>query len=123
MEYYRSDGVRITHDPYHPDMAEKYGELWSPLLRMASNNLAVDAKSLLESGADPGYKENAGNTPIQCAMSSRAVDVVWGPHRKETTIKRISVAGAGIVDVNGDYVRTDHQEIPEGFDKVCKEQE
>merc|ERR1712013_733369 len=26
MEYYRSDGVRITHDPYHPDMAKKYGQ-------------------------------------------------------------------------------------------------
>ena len=25
MEYYRADGVRITHDPYHPSMAEKYG--------------------------------------------------------------------------------------------------
>ena len=24
-EYYRSDGVRITHDPYAPGMAEKYG--------------------------------------------------------------------------------------------------
>ena len=25
-EYYRSDGVRITHDPYSPGMKEKYGE-------------------------------------------------------------------------------------------------
>ena len=24
-EYYRNDGVRITHDPYQPGMAEKYG--------------------------------------------------------------------------------------------------
>jgi len=24
--YYRKDGVRITHDPYAPGMAEKYGE-------------------------------------------------------------------------------------------------
>jgi len=24
-EYYRPDGVRITHDPYAPEMAEKYG--------------------------------------------------------------------------------------------------
>ena len=24
-EYYRKDGVRITHDPYCPEMAEKYG--------------------------------------------------------------------------------------------------
>ena len=24
-EYYRKDGVRITHDPYSPEMAEKYG--------------------------------------------------------------------------------------------------
>merc|ERR1719430_1630342 len=194
MEYYRSDGVRITHDPYHPDMAEKYGKPgetdsegfdpyadsvgpgiyggiikrdehgevvigaqyqnhnprpgpvyagggytpinkalddsdkltdllekypdlvndistggaqplhmcgmskrkqhavnilvaaggdveavdtygFTPLLRMASNNLAAGARSLLESGADPGYKGNAGLTPMQCAMSSRAVDV------------------------------------------------
>ena len=26
MEYYRKDGVRITHDPYHPDMVAKYGQ-------------------------------------------------------------------------------------------------
>jgi hypothetical protein len=25
VEYYRTDGVRITHDPYAPEMAEKYG--------------------------------------------------------------------------------------------------
>merc|ERR1711872_394801 len=25
MEHYRADGVRITHDPYAPGMAEKYG--------------------------------------------------------------------------------------------------
>lgn len=24
-EYYRADGVRITHDPYSPEMAQKYG--------------------------------------------------------------------------------------------------
>jgi len=24
-DYYRKDGVRITHDPYSPEMAEKYG--------------------------------------------------------------------------------------------------
>merc|ERR1719446_859117 len=25
-EYYRADGVRITHDPYAPGMMEKYGK-------------------------------------------------------------------------------------------------
>ena len=25
MEHYRADGVRITHDPFHPDMEAKYG--------------------------------------------------------------------------------------------------
>ena len=25
MEYYRADGVRITHNPYDPDMMKKYG--------------------------------------------------------------------------------------------------
>lgn len=25
VNYYRADGVRITHDPYHPHMIEKYG--------------------------------------------------------------------------------------------------
>ena len=24
-EYYRSDGVHITHDPFAPGLAEKYG--------------------------------------------------------------------------------------------------
>ena len=26
MDHYRADGVRITHDPFHPDMAAKYGK-------------------------------------------------------------------------------------------------
>ena len=26
MDYYRADGVRITHDPYHPEMVARYGQ-------------------------------------------------------------------------------------------------
>ena len=26
MDYYRADGVRITHNPYDPAMMEKYGK-------------------------------------------------------------------------------------------------
>merc|ERR1719343_1252627 len=44
----------------------------TPLLRMASNNLARGAAQLLEAGADPGNKGGSGYAPIQCAMSSKA---------------------------------------------------
>jgi len=105
---------------------DTYG--YTPLLRMASNNLGAGAKTLLEAGVDPTNKGTGGHSPMQCAMMSRAVDVVrvlkeWGPQRKDVIIERILVSGSGVSDVNGEYIKTDAEEIPHGFDSVCKEQD
>jgi len=104
---------------------DTYG--YTPLLRMASNNLAVGAKTLLDAGADPTNKGNTGHLPLQCALSSGAKGVVrvlqeWGEKRKETTIEKILIVGSGSEDVNGEYAATDAKEIPGGFDSVCQQQ-
>ena len=52
------------------EAVDTYG--FTPLLRMASNNLAAGAQSLLEAGAEPRYKGGAGITPMECAQQSCA---------------------------------------------------
>lgn len=49
---------------------DTYG--FTPLLRMASNNLASGARALLEAGAHPRYKGGCGLSPLQCAKQSAA---------------------------------------------------
>merc|ERR1719409_466367 len=53
---------------------DTYG--FTPLHRMASNNLAVGAKALLDAGADPSFKGGVGQTPMAVAQGSRARDVI-----------------------------------------------
>lgn len=56
---------------------DTYG--YTPLHRMASNNLAVGAEALLAAGADPNRpteKPYTGDTPLSIARSSGARDVV-----------------------------------------------
>ena len=103
------------------EAVDTYG--FTPLLRMASNNLASGAEDLLKAGADPGFTGGAGVTPWQCAKQSRARDVMsllenWGTKRTETEISKIVVMGTGVSCVNGDYVPTSAEEIPPGFDQV-----
>ena len=43
---------------------------------MASNNLALGAKMLLEAGADPNFRGGSGDTPATVARGSRARDVL-----------------------------------------------
>jgi ankyrin repeat protein len=43
---------------------------------MASNNLAVGAKALLEAGADPQARTPHGETPMAVARQSAAFDVI-----------------------------------------------
>jgi len=107
------------------EAVDTYG--FTPLLRMASNNLASGAEDLLKAGADPGFTGGAGVTPWQCAKQSRARDVMsllenWGTKRIETEISKIVVMETGVNCVNGDYVPTSAEEIPPGFDQVCKQQ-
>ena len=49
---------------------DTYG--YTPLIRMASNNLATGAQALLEAGAHPRYKGGCGLSPLQCAKQSAA---------------------------------------------------
>lgn len=103
---------------------DTYG--YTPLQRMASNNLALGAKALLDAGADPMFKGKGAHTPMQVAEQSRALDVirVLEEHqnkRRAVPITKIVVAGSGIAEVNGDYHATDASEIPEGFDAVCRQ--
>ena len=52
---------------------DTYG--FRPLHRMASNNLAVGARALLEAGADVNAL-SGGHTPLRVAMAYRAWDVI-----------------------------------------------
>lgn len=56
------------------EAVDTYG--YRPLHRMASNNLAVGALALLEAGADPMALTAHGETAMQIARASRALDVV-----------------------------------------------
>lgn len=53
---------------------DTYG--YSPLHRMASNNLAIGAKALLDAGASPYLENDEGETPWETAVASEARDVL-----------------------------------------------
>ena len=99
---------------------------FSPLHRMASNNLAEGARMLLEAGADP--LAGRGETAASVARSSHAVDVLrvlesFGPERRtEVQVQRLVVEGAGNREVDGEYAATPASEVPAGFGKVCASQ-
>ena len=105
------------------EAVDTYG--YTPLHRMASNNLAVGAKQLLEAGADPAFTGGSGETAYAVARQSRATDVLqvldsFGKTRKAVDVQSIVVQGAGRDDVQGSYVAAPASEIPKGFDDVCK---
>jgi len=107
------------------EAVDTYG--YTPLHRMASNNLAIGAKALLDAGADPAFEGGAGHTAMDVARSSRAQAVLnvlqeHGSRRASVPITRIVVEGAGISEVNGEYLATDGAEIPGGFRAVCEQQ-
>ncbi len=77
--------IRIQQTYTHfSEAVDTYG--YRPLHRMASNNLAVGAKTLLDAGADPkaiagtddedGGRRDRGETPMAVARSAGAWDVV-----------------------------------------------
>jgi hypothetical protein len=104
---------------------DTYG--YTALHRMASNNLAIGAKALLDAGADPEFTGGADHTALDVARSSRASEVIQvlqdhGSRAKDVLVNKITIAGAGADEVNGEYLATDSSEIPTGFDLVCKQQ-
>jgi len=98
----------------------------TPLHRMASNNLAVGARALLVAGADPNGKGQIGATPMDIARDSAAREVMAVlrefAQRRLVDISSISVLGAGVATLNGWYLKKSADQIPEGFDAVCRQQ-
>ena len=100
---------------------DTYG--FTPLMRMASNNLAAGAKHLLAAGADPARRVG-GNTAAQIAASSQARDVLralrdHGDARADVRVRRVVVGGAGEAVVNGEYAAAPSSRTPGGFARVC----
>eukprot|EP00747_Dinoflagellata_sp_TGD_P164019 gnl/TRDRNA2_/TRDRNA2_183389_c0_seq1.p1 gnl/TRDRNA2_/TRDRNA2_183389_c0~~gnl/TRDRNA2_/TRDRNA2_183389_c0_seq1.p1 ORF type:complete len:380 (+),score=60.59 gnl/TRDRNA2_/TRDRNA2_183389_c0_seq1:49-1188(+) len=102
---------------------DTYG--FTPLHRMASNNLAHGARVLLEAGADPMTKGACGQTPMAIAQSSAAKGVIKVlqefSQQKQVPTFKVSVMGAGIEAVNGEYEVRDAAKIPEKFALVCQQ--
>jgi len=100
----------------------------TPLHRMASNNLPIGAKMLIQAGCNPAYKGKCGITPMQMAERSGARDVVRVIRDKSAwrypviNILYIRVSEAGVANVNGKYVSTSAGNIPTSFARVCEEQ-
>lgn len=108
---------------------DTYG--FTPLHRMASNNLATGAQALLNAGADPNNRGSIWETPYAIASGSAAKDVlrvleehkrIHGNKRKPVEIKQISVIGSGEPEVNLMYTKKSASHIPVGFAEVCKSQ-
>jgi hypothetical protein len=98
---------------------DTYG--FTPLARMASNNLPVGAQALLTHGADPSDSSN----PLRVAKQSEAAAVLavlqaHGPKRRaDRPVSRISVFSEARPEVAGVYVSRLASEIPKGFADVC----
>jgi len=106
---------------------DTYG--YTPLHRMASNNLAVGAQALLDAGADVEGSTGAGSrgeTPMEIAWQSRATDVirVLQSHTKKhvpvyvTSVRIVS----GYEPLVGLYTRRESSVIPQSFAVVCEAQ-
>jgi len=102
---------------------DTYG--YTPLHRMASNNLAVGAQALLDAGADvEGGAGSRGETPMQIARQSRATDVI--AVLQSHTKKHVPVTSVRIVSgyepLVGLYTRRESSIIPQSFAAVCEAQ-
>lgn len=121
----------------------------TPLMRMASNNLAEGARMLLEAGADVGNGGRIGSTAVDIGKESRATEVLKVLEEFSAegiasgcNIEEVHVDGADVLylgengmdtkevksreitevrDINGAYKAQDGTLIPESFRKVCVE--
>jgi len=103
---------------------DTYG--FTPLHRMASNNLAVGAAVLLDAGADPSSTGKTSSTPLEVARQSQAhavIDVLKKyPKRKPVQMSKLVLSDSDFKSINGEYTRINASKVPKGFDKVCQEQ-
>jgi len=113
---------------------DTYG--FTPLARMASNNLAVGAQALIDAGADPTSAHARGSPrPVDIARESRAASAIGvlqaqGKRRKNgptTEIRNILVLQGGgsrqtsfCSVLEGRYARKSATEVPKGFADVCE---
>jgi len=98
----------------------------TPLHRMASNNLDIGAKMLLEAGADMENEGKIRETPRDIALQSdarRVLAVLDDFERKKSTGKKIEFVSVytAIEDLNGNYFPQSASKIPSSFAKVCHE--
>ena len=64
------------------DLTSKDTYGYTPLHRMASNNLAVGGEALVKAGVDPnGPVAGADSTPIEIARRSRAIEFLMAMQR------------------------------------------
>lgn len=101
---------------------DTYG--FTPLHRMASNNLAEGARALLNAGADPNTKGACGSTPKVVAQQSEARGFLRVlqefQDQRLVPILQVTVMNAGVPDVDGVYeARRASEAIPEKFALVC----
>lgn len=111
---------------------DTYG--YTPLHRMASNNLDIGAAALLAAGADPmGLAREGGgalqprgsHTPATVAQQSAAAKVSavlkrHGPDRAPgTDVSTIGVYAPAVPDVSGTYSRRGAEHVPAGFSDAC----
>lgn len=107
----------------------------TPLHRMASNNLAVGAKMLLDAGADVFNTGKVGVSPMSIARDSAAHSVIEVLKEAESKAKDRKSSGNSaninkltVLDskqvpaVNGDYFPKSADVIPSGFTSVCEKQ-
>jgi hypothetical protein len=98
---------------------DTYG--FTPLARMASNNLAVGAQALLLHGADPSDASN----PVKVAKQSEAAAVAsalaahGSKRRADRRVSRLTVFSEVRPEVAGDYAARPGSEVPKGFADVC----
>lgn len=108
---------------------DTYG--YTPLHRMASNNLAIGGEALLKAGADPRAANGHGETPLSIGRASAARDFLKVLKRyldkpagkpAAASAKRLRVSESGVSELNGEYEPRGIDTIPVGFAKVCEEQ-
>lgn len=100
------------------------------LHRMASNNLAVGAKALLDAGAELENRGGIGETPLDIARASQARDVIAVLTDARYKQQKSSVSNVtsiqvlnvdALPEVEGAYLRrsTAQHGVPAAFAKVC----
>jgi ankyrin repeat protein len=101
---------------------DTYG--YTPLDRMASNNLALGASALLRAGADPTSAHGNGEGALKIAAASEARDALTAletpPASPAPNITSLRVFSRARPEVDGTYVRRNPSAIPVKFAAVCE---